>query len=86
MSDTHKRFEDWEIVECEDCVHWWDSSCDGVPVGSQRTCNSFLGTRKVVIPAQMKVLEKSVKRLRISLALTMLTLLAHLLEHILGGA
>lgn len=60
MADTPKRFEDWEEVDCNDCSHYWDSSCDGVSKGSRVGCNSYLATRSVVIPRQMKKLETSV--------------------------
>lgn len=57
MSSDTKRFSDWQEVDCNDCAHYWDSSCDGVqcPVnGSSKPCNSFLATRSVVIPLQIK--------------------------------
>lgn len=56
MSDL-KRFEDWEQVDCNDCSHYWDSSCDGVSKGSRTPCNSFLATRSVVLPEKIKQLE-----------------------------
>ena len=58
-----KRFEDWEEVDCNDCSHYWDSSCDGASKGSRVGCNSFLATRKVVIPEKINALEKRVKTL-----------------------
>lgn len=63
MSDTPKRFEDWEEVDCNDCSHYWDSSCDGVSKGSRVGCNSYLATRGVVIPEKINSLEKQVKTL-----------------------
>ena len=59
-----KRFDDYTEVNCNDCGRYWDNSCDGAPVGSQRVCNSFLATRSIVIPAQIKSLEKRLERLR----------------------
>lgn len=56
----NKRFEDWIHVDCNDCARYWDSSCDGVQA-TQKPCNSFLASRKVQIPAQIKSLEKRVK-------------------------
>lgn len=63
MSDTPKRFEDWEKVDCNDCSHYWDSSCDGASKGSKVGCNSFSATRSVVIPEKINHLEKRVKQL-----------------------
>jgi len=81
--DQPKRFEDWTQVDCNECARYWDSSCDGSQ-GSQRPCNSFLATRSVVIPGQLKALEKRVDRLRISVILNTLLIIAHLLLHIVG--
>ena len=62
-----KRFEDWEEVDCNDCVHYWDSSCDGAKKDTRMPCNSFLATRSIVIPEKQKALEKAFKRQRIAL-------------------
>lgn len=78
-----KRFENWHEVDCNECARYWDSSCDGVQA-LQKPCNSFLASRKVQIPEQIKALEKSVKRLRIAGVLTSIALILHLLSHILG--
>ena len=59
MSDA-KRFEGWDTVDCNECARYWDSSCDGVLTGSTKPCNSFLATRSVVIPSQIKRLKKQV--------------------------
>lgn len=61
MNDTPKRFEDWEEVDCNECVRYWDSSCDGVPKDSHKPCNAFLATRSIVLPAKINSLEKRVK-------------------------
>lgn len=66
MSKESKRFEDWEEVDCNDCSHYWDSSCDGVSKGSRVGCNSYLATRSVVIPAKINALENRVKWLRVA--------------------
>ena len=58
-----KRFEDWNIVDCNECSHYWDNSCDGVSKDNKRVCNSFIATRNVVIPEQIKRLQKVVKGL-----------------------
>jgi hypothetical protein len=63
VSDTPKRFEDWEEVDCNECSHYWDSSCDGASKGSKVACNSYSATRSVVIPAKVNALEKRVKLL-----------------------
>ena len=60
MADTPKRFEDWEQVDCNECARYYDSSCDGVSKDSKKPCNSYLATRDVVIPHQIKTLERRV--------------------------
>ena len=59
MSDK-KIFEDFPEVDCNECEHWWTNGCDGVSKGSTANCNSFSATRSVVIPHQIKKLERRV--------------------------
>lgn len=64
MSSETKRFSDWQEVDCNDCAHYWDNSCDGVQCsvkGSGKPCTSFLATRSVVIPLQIKALRERLK-------------------------
>lgn len=84
MTDNPKRFEDWEEVDCNECTHYWDSSCDGASKGSRIGCNSFLATRKVVIPERLNTLEKRFKWLRISCLIIDIAVLLHLVSHIAG--
>lgn len=85
MSES-KRFDDYTCtVDCEECEHYWTNQCDGVTKGTQKVCNSFLATRKVVIPAQIKSLQSDVRRLRIYLMVCQGILLVHLLMHLFGG-
>ena len=61
-------FDDWnELVECNDCTHYWNDTCDGVKKGSQKPCTSFLATRSVVIPAQVKALQNALKWLTVGI-------------------
>jgi hypothetical protein len=63
-STDSKRFEEWTCkVDCNECERWWTNQCDGVFQGSEKPCKSFLATRRIVIPARVKSLEKRVKRL-----------------------
>lgn len=66
MSDHPKRFEDWEEIDCNDCSHYWDSSCDGASKGSRIGCNSYLATRSIVIPERLNSLEKRVSKLYVA--------------------
>lgn len=76
---SEKRFSDWCEVNCEDCARYWDNSCDGVKKGSSRPCNSFLATRSIVIPEQIKALQKSVKWLYWCFVLVGAALILHVI-------
>jgi hypothetical protein len=67
MEKSSKRFEDWEEVDCNECTHYWDSSCDGASRGSRIGCNSFLATRSVVIPERLNALENRLKWLGVAI-------------------
>lgn len=88
-STEAKRFEEYPTkVDCNECQRYWDNSCDAVPQGSERRCTSFLATREIVIPGQIKDLQrrtKCLKWLAISVILTDIALMAHILTHMLGG-
>ena len=56
-----KIFEDWEEIDCNECARYWDSSCDGVGKDSKRHCTSYLATRSVVIPLQVKALRNHIR-------------------------
>lgn len=64
MSES-KRFDEWnEVIDCNECSHYWNNSCDSPKTlikGSTTLCNSFLATRSVVIPLKLKRLEKAFK-------------------------
>lgn len=62
--ESNKRFSEWEDVDCNECARYWDSSCDGAKINSKaprRPCTTFLPTRSVIIPEQIKRLQKAVK-------------------------
>ena len=79
-----KRFENWEEVDCNDCVCYWDNSCDGVKEGTKKPCNSFVASRKVSIPGQIKELQDGVKQLRWSLLLTDIIILLYSISYLIG--
>lgn len=92
MSDTNKnkpkRFEAWEEVDCNECERWWLNQCDGAKTlgkGSKMPCNSFLATRNVVIPLQIKSLQKANMGMRVCITLLALGMIVHCLTHIFGG-
>lgn len=72
MSDEPKRFSEWVEVDCNECQRYWDNSCDGCKdtlKGSKMPCNSFLATRSVIIPQEIKQLKKAVKGLKTAVAI-----------------
>lgn len=79
MEKQSKVFEEWD-VDCNDCKHYWDDTCDATSEGSRRLCNSFVATRRVVLPARIERLESAVRSLKrgyFILAVTNIYLLAH---------
>ena len=62
MSETKRVFDDFPTVDCNECEHYWTNSCDGVPKGANRSCNSFKATRSVVIPKKIERLEYIIDR------------------------
>lgn len=64
MSDKNKNiFDEWIEVDCLNCQHYWNDTCDGTSEGEKRPCISFLATRKVNIPKELKTLDKQILRL-----------------------
>lgn len=58
-----KIFDDYLSVDCNDCERWWLNQCDGVKTlseGQKVPCKTFLATRNVIIPQQIKMLQKRV--------------------------
>ena len=84
MGIDGKRFDNWEHVDCNDCSHYWDSSCDGVSKGSRVGCNSFLATRSIVLPERLNKLEERFEKLRVGCILTDIILMLLLVNYILG--
>lgn len=77
-TDNRTRFDEWNEVECNECARYWDSSCDGVSKGENRPCTSFLATRSVIIPLQIKKLQKVIFWLVLAEMFTALSLVLHL--------
>lgn len=83
MSDS-KRFSEWEEVECNECSHYYDNTCDGVPIKKRKMpCNSFIAKRGVSIPNQIKHLENEIKGLKIAYTLLGFALILHLIMELL---
>lgn len=57
----NRIFDEWEEVNCNDCELWWINQCDGTQKGEKRLCTSFKATRSVVIPLQIKSLQRRLK-------------------------
>ena len=74
MMEQPKRFEDWVHVDCNECTHYWDSSCDGASKGSRIGCNSYLATRSIILPSRLKKLESRVKWLELAIILLTISL------------
>jgi hypothetical protein len=81
-----KRFDEWDAkVDCNECSHYWDNSCDGVQKGQNRPCNSFLATRSIVLPERIKSLENVNKRLKTAIILLCVCVLVLTVWQTFGG-
>ena len=59
----HKIFDDY-YVDCNECQHYWNDTCDGVPSNKERACSSYIATKKVDLPNKIMLLERKVKNLQ----------------------
>ena len=64
VNPKQKVFDDFKEVDCEGCESWQLNQCDGVPVGSQRSCTAYKAVRRLNTPLQIKALQKGYKDLR----------------------
>jgi hypothetical protein len=64
LKPKQKVFDDFKEVDCEECESWQLNQCDGVPVGSQRSCTAYKAVRRLNTPLQIKMLQKGYKELR----------------------
>ena len=76
---SSKRFDNWDEVDCNECANYWTNSCDGVPEGQKRACNSFLAQRNVTIPAEIKSLRNELKSLKTAYEITIGILVLNLI-------
>lgn len=65
------RFDE-TYVDCNNCAHYWDNSCDGVSERQKRPCTAYLATRHTDIPKRLKDVEDSILRLRIDIIFILL--------------
>ena len=63
VNPKQKVFDDFKEVDCEECESWQLNQCDGVPVGSQRSCTAYKAVRRLNTPLQIKALQKGYKDL-----------------------
>ena len=82
-SDKPKVFDDFYEVDCNECECWWTNTCDGVPKGANRSCNSFKATRSVVIPAKIERLESRLNSLSFGVLVLDIVVAIHVLFDIL---
>jgi hypothetical protein len=82
--EDKRIFDDFFKVDCNDCQHYWTDACDGVYKGSEKRCNSFVATRRVDIPEQIKWLRKRVDGLNWAFIFVALVVLIYGLVDVFG--
>lgn len=80
-----KRFEDWTQVDCNDCQHYWTDACDGVSKGTQKPCSSFLATKRVDIPLQIKRIRQRQNGLDWAFVFLAIAILINYAVDLMGG-
>lgn len=83
MDKQTSKFDNWDYVDCNKCQHYWNDTCDGVHTSKIEPCQSFLATRTSNIPKQIESLRKEISLIRTCYIILALTMMAHLLTHIL---
>jgi hypothetical protein len=78
-----KVFDDFKEVDCEECEAWQLNQCDGVPVGSQRSCTAYKAVRRLNTPLQIKALQKGYKELRMATIFNRILIIILALEMLL---
>lgn len=73
------RFDDYTSVDCNECEHYWTSACDGASPNKERICYAYKVTRIV----DLEKIKKNQRSLTKILLLTNVTLLVHLLTHLI---
>lgn len=83
MNQKKKVFDDFKEVDCEECESWQLNQCDGVPVGSQRSCTAYKAVRRLNTPLQIKALQKGYKDLTRASIINSIGIIALALIHII---
>lgn len=83
-SSEQKIFDDFPRVDCNDCSHYWDDSCEGVKKGSEKRCTAFKAVRRVSIPEEIERLRKVVKGVGWCVILTDIAIIIHLIGGWIG--
>lgn len=85
MSDKSGRFDDWkDVVDCNDCHHYWTDTCDGVPPDKRRNCQSYVATRNSDIPKRLTKIEQECKGISKGILWLRLCLLLIMISEVLG--
>lgn len=64
MANKPNTVFDEYLVDCLECAHYWDDSCDGACGATERSCTAFKAVRRVDIPEQIESLRSEIKGLK----------------------
>lgn len=84
MSEDRKIFDDYH-VDCNDCQHYWNDTCDAPPDNVERSCTAFIATRRTNIPLQIKTLQIGSQRIKKALVIQLVFDVVILLSFLIGG-
>ena len=77
------KFDEWTYVDCNECINYWDNSCDGTPLHTERKCESYVACRTSDIPDQLKHLGKQLKYTNRFILIMGAALIIHLITHLI---
>lgn len=83
--EPKKVFDDYPLVDCNECRSYWDSSCDGTPVKKERKCTAYVATRRTDIPRQMRELKRQVYNTKASIDKLYVIFIIYLIVQLLVG-
>lgn len=72
-------------VECTECEHYWDNSCDGVKCFEEKHCTSYKATKRMEIPKEIDKIRQNMKVNNRAIILLEVVMVIHLLGHLIWG-
>ena len=76
---------DESYVECNECKHYWNDVCDGVPEDKERPCTAFVAVKRTDFNDRLVRVENKVQAFGRSLLILNGVVTAHLLIELINS-